>query len=396
VKNSHKDSYYIYNRKVCSKKQKTAEIRMKYGAVPPKSENSVRQSPIGREFARQQLRRAQLAEMQKRAQADFEKRNGRMRGERNGSAGFSGRPFGAGVAAAAVEERQNPMREYLNRAVLAFESLKDRISSDQELARRRASFSKKWSRYRHVFLTVLAIVAILALFVMATYKLIFVVRSIDVRSSGVYDSSEGVKASCIEEGALLYSFSTSDAEADITFRCPYIKSAEIRRTIPDKVEVVVSEDEAAYVINVWGDWAVVSRNLRVLEVSDKFPENDKLILLSIPQVKYSVAGRAMEFYDTKDERYVREVLKALETSSLSEESEIRALYTSDRYNITMSYGGLYTIEFGDDADMYRKFEMCSAALNSGKLTAGVPARIVIEDPETASIRYDLNTMMNQK
>ena len=74
--------------------------------------------------------------------------------------------------------------------------------------------------------------------------------------------------------------------------------------------------------------------------------------------------------------------------------KVRALYLSDRYNITMDYSDLYRVEFGDDADMSMKLEMCYAALSSGKLTPGVSARIVIEDPETASVRYDLTTALS--
>ena len=389
MKNSFNDAYYIYNRKVCSKAQKTAEIRMKYGFVPSKSEHSQSGNAIGREYARQQLRRAQLAEMQKKARREYDERN---RGYQRGGS-YSGSPVGAGAAAISVEDKRNPVRDFLNRGVMAFESLRDKYRSDEEFARKRASYSKKWSEYRHVFLTVLAIVAILVLFVLGTYKLIFVVRSVDVKSSSVYDSAEVISASGIKEGTQLYSFSASDAEADITFRCPYIKSAEVKRTIPDKVVVTVSEDEAAYVINVWGDWAVLSKNLRVLEVSQEYPEDSGLILLSVPQVRYSVAGRSLEFFDSRDERYVREILKALDSSSLGETGRIQSLSFSDRYNITMNYDGLYRVEFGDDTDMLMKFEMCHAAITSGKLTAGVPARIVIEDPETASIRYDLQTSM---
>lgn len=390
MKRSYNDSYYIYNHKVCSKTQKTAEIIKKYGFVPSGSDYPRAESPVGREFARQQLRRAQLAEMRKKARSDYEKRNRHQRA----SGSYSGRPVGVGAAAIAMEEQRNPVKDMFQRGVTAFESLREKYRGSEEFARRKASFARKWSRYRHVFLTLLAIVAILALFVMAIYRLVFVVRSIDVRSAGIYGDSEIVEASGIKEGTLLYSFSTSSAEADITFRCPYIKSASVNRTIPDKIEVVVDEDEAAYVANIWGDWAVLSKNLRVLDVSDDFPEGRGLVLLTLPQVKYSVAGRAMEFYDPKDERYVREVLRSLDSSSMSGGEKVRALYLSDRYNITMDYSDLYRVEFGDDADMSMKLEMCYAALSSGKLTPGVSARIVIEDPETASVRYDLTTALS--
>ena len=79
---------------------------------------------------------------------------------------------------------------------------------------------------------VLLVLLILATFVFVVYKTFFVISDIEASGMTMYTESDVIEASGIQEGDNLYSFSTADAENNITFHCPYIKNADITRTMP--------------------------------------------------------------------------------------------------------------------------------------------------------------------
>ena len=84
------------------------------------------------------------------------------------------------------------------------------------------------------------------------------VQDVDVSGSENYGDAEVVDAAGISLGDKLYSFRASDAEGEITFLCPYIKSADVRRHAPTSVTITLEDDAPAYVANIWGDTVLLS------------------------------------------------------------------------------------------------------------------------------------------
>ena len=379
--------YYIYDR-VQTKKNKEREILREYGYEIRKYENAAAKSmndrPFGVDFAEVQKRRARP----KRSAA------GAGRTIRTDGGAYNYRPAsvprGRGQSTAAAAERPTRFKLVIEKIVNMFESIEERGKNDERIAKQRAIMSKKWADSRNNILTALILVAITVAVVFTVYKLCFVVRSIDAFGSDVYSAEQIAEASGVAIGDNLYSFKNSDAAADITFRCPGIKSVEITRVIPVAVSISATDDTAIYYANIWGDTVALSAGLRVIGTVDAdSAAADGLIELVLPAVKYSVAGRVLEFSDARDDRVVRGILSEVESFAESNKGMIDRVDVTDEYNITMRANGIYSLRLGGENDLGLKLRMMNKTITSGNLDGGVPASIDLSKVGEASVKYDL-------
>ena len=377
---------YVYDR-VKTKPQKRREILREYGYEIRKYENAAARSmddrPFGVDFAEQQRRRARAhRSAEKTVRTDGGAYNYRPSSVPHGS--------GRAYAAAAAVNEPRPLKLMMDKIVNMFESIEERAGNDERIAKQRAIMSKKWSDNKHVIGTALLLVALTAVIVLTVYKLFFVVKNIDVYGSEIYSPEQIAEASGISIGDNLYSFKAANAESDITFRCPQIKSVSVSRSIPISVNIDAVDDEAAYVANIWGDYVKLSAGLKVLgTVNAEEIAESGLTEIVMPAVKYSVAGRALEFADARDDRVVRGILGEVEASEAGKNGMINYIDISDEYNITMKANGIYSLRFGGEDDMALKLRMMSKTLESGGLDSGVPASIDLSKVGEASVKYDL-------
>ena len=247
------------------------------------------------------------------------------------------------------------------------------------------SVVRKVDKYRHHIGTILLLAAVIIAALFIVYRALFVVSRVEVNGSDAYSAEDVFAAAAIEKGDGLYSFSAGEAENAVTFVCPGLKSATVKRTVPNKVSITVSEDEAAWQAVIWGDRMTLSAGLRVLEVLDS-DEECALPTLLLPTVTYSVAGRTLEFANAKDERYIREVLTAVLDNALS--NRIGTIDLTNAYNTTVTVDGRYLMKLGTEDDCDLKLKMGYKTITSSDFDSSAPARIDLTTPERAIVEYD--------
>lgn len=385
---------YVYDR-VCTKRSKKSEISRTYGRSQTAERRrniadyvdgqgrefasrtagtSAAQNtrPFGIDFAEAQMRRAEAAGY------------GRRKSPKNA---YSYRP-GHEAGGEAVKSR--PLKLMLGKLVDFFDSVEEKGRRDEALAKKHAVAWKKFYEYKHIFMTTLVLLAITAAFVFSVYKIFFVVEDVEITGAGLYSESEIMLSAGFEVGDNLYSFAGNEAEDAITFLCPYIKSAEIERTVPKKVSIALEEDTPAYYAVIWGDCVKLSAGLRVLEVVDKasITDEDGLIELVLPPVKYSVAGRVLVFCDQRDERMIRNVLSEALSSALFENGMIDGIDLSNEYEITVESCGRYLLRMGGEPDMDLKLRMAYKTMTSEQFDDLLPARIDLGEVGRATILPD--------
>ncbi len=293
--------------------------------------------------------------------------------------------------------RRPPLKLMLEKMVNLFESIEERGKKDELIAKKRALALKKLSEYRRIFLTSLLLVAITAAFVAVGYQLIFVVDEITIGGSEHYTEAEILAASGIDFGDTLYSFKASDVTSDVTFYCPYIKTAVVDRTIPNAVSLTVEDDSPMFYASVYGDRVILSAGLRVLDVltDDEVgaSKSEALIELILPSVTYSVAGRTLTFADSRAERYIRKVLTDTLASTLYKEVSIDQIDLSREYDITMITDGRYYFKFGGEADSALKLRMAQKILSDSQFDKTSPAARIdlstVGEAGEASVIYQM-------
>ena len=292
------------------------------------------------------------------------------------------------AAAGGEAVRERPLKILLEKVVNLFETIEERGRQDVRIAKQRAIAMKKLSELRHAILTALILILVAALFLFCVYRLFFVIEDVAVEGTEIYTADEVVDCAGFAVGDNLYSFSAGTAEEDITFRCPYVKSAEISRTVPRSVEIALEDDTAVFCANIWGDCVKLSEGLRVLEVvpADK-ADTDGLIELVLPPVSASVGGRILQFAESKNERYVRDVLTGVVKSELALNGRVTKVDLSDRYNLSLIADGKYTMRLGGESDCDLKLKLAAKTIASVEFDSDREASIDISSADHAIVRY---------
>lgn len=386
------DVLYVYDR-VCPKNAKKRQINRTYGnAAAGSNSANGRQSGTppervyGKAFAESQRQRADAAGLKNGTRTQSGQAESQSRTQYRDGHAYTYRPGNVG-GGEAVKNR--PLKLMIEKIANFFETIEERGRRDEAIAKQRAIAWKKFSEYRHILGTSLLLLAITVIFVLLVYKMFFVVEDVSVSGTEMYTQEEILASSGFAAGDNLYSFAAEDAEDAITFLCPYIKSAEVERTIPKSVAITLEDDTAAYCTTIWGDCVKLSAGLRVLEVvSAEEAQAEGLIELVLPPVKYSVTGRMIEFSDARNERFIRNVLTEVRESTLAAAGMIDAVDLSDEYDISLQSGGRYLLKIGDEADCDLKLRMAYKTMTDDGFDQLLPARIDLTEVGKAIIKPD--------
>ena len=283
-----------------------------------------------------------------------------------------------------------PLKLVLDRIINLFDTLEERGQADEWIAKQRAIARKRFYDHKNTILTVLFVTLFAALFLTVVYKVVFVVKTVNVTGTEKYTDSEVLTASGIVEGDTLYSFSRTVAENEIIFRCPYIRSAEITRTIPNTVSVAVDEDTEMYFADIWGDYLILSPSLRVLGKIDRGQARENgLVELVLPAVSSSVTGKNISFVSARDERFIRNILSEVSSSELFAAGMLDKVDLSDEYAVTAQAEGKYLLKFGNESDSDLKLKMAYKTIASLQDENTSPARVDLTVVGEASVRFDM-------
>ena len=247
---------------------------------------------------------------------------------------------------------------------------------------KRIRFKQRWKFYTFLVTALLMII----LFGFVLYSYVFVVEDIVVTGTDRYDPDEIIKVSGISVGDKLFSGAIDEDEiGDMIVRYfPYVKSVEVNKKIPSTVEIVLITDEAVFVSEIYGEWALISAELRVLEIMEEKPTGD-YIKLTLPPLKSAVEGQILEFRDDML-KVALTAAKAVTSPSMIE--EVSVLNISDRFSIYVSYGGRFKLMLGDITDVELKLTLAEKIMQDEIFAGGNKGTIYLENVNSPSAIID--------
>ena len=241
---------------------------------------------------------------------------------------------------------------------------------------------KKWPAWVFLFVLLLLVAA-----VVCAYWFLFRVKIVESVPSAHYAAEDIVEAAAIPDGAHLYSFSSRDVEERIKRQCPYVKSIEVTRTMPDTISIRVIEDSAVFYATFFSETWALSADLRLLErISDADAAERELLCLRLPEIAAAVAGKPIEFRKGENVGYVYDVLEAVIGSGLF--SRLNRVDLGDKSALVMIADGLYRLEFGSVADCAVKLQIAEAVLRDELFENGTRARLDLSKTSETSVIID--------
>ena len=233
----------------------------------------------------------------------------------------------------------------------------------------------------------LFVIILLIAAVIAAYWFLFRVSAVNASPSAHYTADEIIAAAAIPADVHLYSFSSRDVEARIIRLCPYVRSIEITRTVPDAITIAVTEDSAVFFTTLEAETWALSADLRLLgRISEEEAIDEELLRLRLPEISTAIAGAPLVFQKGQGAQYVYDVLDAVCSSGLF--SRLDRVDLEDRNELVMIADGLYRLEFGTTADCAVKLQIAEAVLRDQLFDNGTRARLDLSKTSETSVIVD--------
>ena len=239
---------------------------------------------------------------------------------------------------------------------------------------------KRLSRLSYAFI----FLVLGTIFVIICLAVFFKIENIEVIGLSRYSAAEIINAVGIKTGESLYSVNNS-ALSGLSDKFAYISSARIQRQLPNTLIIEIEEDEAVSWCELYGEYFILSPQLRVLDrVSEpSLLEGQELIELRLPDIDSAIIGRRIEFSSTSDDEYVSAYLDALYSSVLF--SRVTAFDLRDKFDLKLICDNLYLVELASGDDLPTKLSATAGVLSQTEaFPEGTPAVIDMADPAVSS------------
>lgn len=208
-------------------------------------------------------------------------------------------------------------------------------------------------RLLSVLLTAVVIVAALTLF--------FKVENVSVSGNSRYTAEEIVAVCGVEQGDNLVLLDKYAIAQRLYTQLPYITDVRINRSFPDGLNVVVTETHAALAIESGGAWWLVSRDGKIVDVTDGALAQEYVLLrgMTAQEAQIGTPLTLMAESAMTAQRLIELVAKLDERGMLEKTQSIDA---SDHEILVLQYDGRFDVELYYDADLDFKLDCLRAAV----------------------------------
>lgn len=235
------------------------------------------------------------------------------------------------------------------------------LSGNERIVNRTNQRRKKNKRKKLVISSLLCFVFLCA-GIALVLTMFFDINTITVSGESAYSAEKIIEASGIKIGDNLIFISKQKANELITTKLPYIGSAEFKRRLPSKLEIIVKKADPVYAAAKDGYYILLDENGKVLETGLEYI-GENLILLKTEEIVSAETGKIITLNNEKALGKLKEVREACIECGLS---DITAVDLSNIYNIKLEYQGRITLVLGetDSGNLTKKLDLGKAAIET--------------------------------
>ncbi len=212
---------------------------------------------------------------------------------------------------------------------------------------------------RRVFYVAIGM-SLTALIAIVCIVVFFSLKNVEVKGNSRYTKEQILEACGFSPSDNLFGVDLKKAEKNIIKRYPYISKVTFKRVLPSTLVINVTEDAPSYCAEIYGDYFLLSEDLRIISKHDIYEDilvlDMPVIYLKLPQVERAVQGERIVFDKDSNYDHITEFL--IELKKLEIYNRTDCIDTSDRYHLVLyTDGSKYKIEIGtvDNLDTKIKF-----------------------------------------
>lgn len=146
------------------------------------------------------------------------------------------------------------------------DKLRRKRANQTKKARMTEEQIKRNRKVKTLIKLILLLAVIVGLIIYLMLSPIFNIKNINVEGNESISSEQIISLSKVQKETNLFKVSNKDTTASIKEN-PYVKSVEIRRTLPDTITFVITERIATYMLEYGGSYAYIDNQGYILEIS---------------------------------------------------------------------------------------------------------------------------------
>lgn len=185
-------------------------------------------------------------------------------------------------------------------------------------------------------------------------SIFFRVSRIEVRGNTYYSAEEVISASGIEEDDNLFFINQFSVMSRLFSRLPYVETASVKRYLPNRVIIDITESQALAYIEAEGQNWVIDRSCKLLTQGTESDTAQLIRVSGVTPVEPTV-GETLSTgsADELKKEYLCEILDQIQQRGLL--GSVTRIDMSDAANPKFDYIGRFTVELGPRGDTEYQF-----------------------------------------
>lgn len=215
-------------------------------------------------------------------------------------------------------------------------------------------------RRRNLSLYYLMIITVCVLiFLILSRTILFNISEYDVEGNSIYTAETILSAGNLREGRNMYGINLKKTEKNIKDKLVYIEDIKLRRKLPDKLLVSVTEARAFACCEYEGSrYAIITKTGRYLETEQLGPRAGLILIKGMELTDVSLGAD----FSSQDDAKKDIILDLMGAISEICDGKITEIDITDRTNITMKYQDRIDIDFGSSLDYEYKLRYITAII----------------------------------
>ncbi len=224
---------------------------------------------------------------------------------------------------------------------------------NDEFLRKRKERQKKFRKRRLKIFFATFVVLLLITSVILSLTVLFPIKNITASGSKIYTKSQIIASCGIEKGENLFTVSKIETLKILKKKLPFVETVEFKRTLPDTIEVKVTDAKEYACYKVGKEYFTVSKSGWTLASYSEKPEN--VILIISDDVKCKV-GSAVEFKSESFHTTAQNIIDLLQANKVS----VDYVDITDEVTLKAKVEGRFIVNFGTETDLeYKVKHLCS-------------------------------------
>ena len=209
--------------------------------------------------------------------------------------------------------------------------------------------------------------ALVTLITVVCVVVFFGLKKVEIKGISKYTEEQILKACDFSSADNLFGIDFDEVEEKIKKKCPYISNVTFKRALPSTLVITVTEDAPSYCTEIFGDYFLLSADLRVISKHDIYEDIEALelpvIYLKLPTVTRVVAGEEVLFKKNSSKEHLLDFLSKL--NEQYEHGDIDCIDASDRYHLVIyTDGSRYKVDLGTSDNLDTKIRFVKKVIEA--------------------------------